>query len=135
VVDTWMCHSQRRDASIFRSRKQIHVDQSVFLVRPPLVPLLHDCAHCRGTVSASSLSKSAGEHLPQAGEGNFDKSLQTKVLDTRTSISFETLLNFVWKSSRVLASTVINISNTPRIQVDLPAAPLPVTNCPRGFPE
>jgi len=68
TVDTSMCHSQRRDASSLGPRKQIHVDQSVAPL--PLVPLLHDGAQPHGTVSASSLSKSAGERSPQASVGN-----------------------------------------------------------------
>jgi hypothetical protein len=83
TVDISMCHSQRRDASSLGPRKQIHVDQSV---APLLVPLLHDCAHRLGTVSASSLSKSAGEHIPRAGDGNFGNSLRMKVPDARTAI-------------------------------------------------
>jgi hypothetical protein len=86
AVDTSMsmCHPQRRDTSSLGPRKQIHVDQSVAPL--PLVPLLHDCAYCHGTVSTSSLSKSAGEHPPQAGDGNFGNGLQMKVPDARTTI-------------------------------------------------
>jgi hypothetical protein len=104
---------------------------SISVVLLPLFPLLHDCAHRHGTVSASSSSKSTEEHLPQASDGNLatgwdDGSRREGGHCYQFYLKQFSILSGIRRGFSLSPSSISGIRS--RSKFDLPAAAFPMTN-------